>query len=68
MNLLFFSLKSDFEDLRLIANNEADLENYLVEKGYKNIHFRDLRTSYGVCYLSSQYENETAECFYVSKI
>lgn len=68
MNLLFFNLKTDFEEVSLVANNEVDLENYLKEKGYTNIQFRDLRKSYGVCYLTTEYDNETAECFYVTKI
>lgn len=69
MNLLVFHLEVDYgEDLRLVANNEVDLESYLIEKGYTNIQFRDLRTSYGACYLKSQYESETAKCFYVTKI
>lgn len=50
MNLLFFNLKTDFEEVRLVANNEVDLENYLKEKGYTNIQFRDLRESYGLLF------------------
>jgi hypothetical protein len=57
MNLLAFHLEVDFgEDLRLVANNEVDLENYLIEKGYSNIEFSDLRTNYGTCSLKNQYE------------
>jgi hypothetical protein len=69
MNLLVFHLEVDFgEDLRLVANNEVDLENYLIEKGYSFIEFSDLRTNYGTCSLKNQYGRETAKCFYVTKI
>ena len=40
MNLLVFHLEVDYgEDLRLVANNEVDLENYLIEKGFNSIEF-----------------------------
>lgn len=69
MNLLFFHLQIDFDsDLKLIANNEVDLENYLIEKGYTNIEFSDLKTDYGTCSLKNQYGKETAKCFYVEKV
>ena len=69
MNLLIFNLEKEFgDDLRLVANNEVDLENYLKEKGYNSIEFNDLRTSYGTCSLKDQYGRTTAKCFYVSKI
>ena len=55
MNLLVFHLEVDFgEDLRLVANNEVDLENHLREKGFTNIKFSDLRSSYGTCSLKDQ--------------
>ena len=69
MNLLVFHLEADFgSDLMLVANNEVDLENYLIEKGFHSIEFSDLRTSYGTCSLKNQYGRETAKCFYVTKI
>ena len=69
MNLLVFHLEVDFgTDLKLVANNEVDLENYLIEKGYSSIEFSNLRTNYGTCSLKNQYGRETAKCFYVSKI
>jgi hypothetical protein len=69
MNLLVFHLEVNFgDDLRLVANNEVDLENYLIEKGYNSIEFNDLRNSYGTCSLKDQYGRETAKCFYVTKI
>jgi len=69
MNLLFFHLKKDFgEDVKLVANNEVDLENYLINKGYTNIEFSDLRSSYGTCSLKDMYGKETAQCYYVTKI
>lgn len=69
MNLLVFHLEADFgEDLRLVANNEVDLESHLLEKGFKNIEFSDLRSSYGTCSLKDQYGRHTAKCFYVTKI
>ncbi len=69
MNLLFFHLEINFgEDLKLIANNEVDLENHLVERGFTNIKFEDLRTSYGTCSLKDQYGTQIAKCFYITKI
>lgn len=70
MNLLFFHLEVNFgEDLRLVANNEVDLENSLIEKGFTNIEFSDLRTDYGTCSLRDEFGyRETAKCFYVTKI
>lgn len=70
MNLLFFHLESDFgEDLRLVANNEVDLENHLIERGFTNIEFSDLRTNYGTCFLTDKLgHRDTAKCFYVTKI
>lgn len=69
MNLLLFYLEVDFgEDIKVVANNEVDLENYLIEKGFTNISFSDLRQSYGTCSLNDQYGRQTAECFYVNKI
>lgn len=70
MNLLFFHLEVDFgEDLKLIANNEIDLENYLIQRGFKGIKFEDLRTSYGTCSFKDGLNyKETAKCFYVIKI
>lgn len=69
MNLLFFHLEADFgEDIKLIANNEADLENHLTEKGYKNIRFADLQTNYGTCTFTDQYGKDLAKCFYITKI
>ena len=69
MYLLFFHLEVDFgEDIKIVANNEVDLENYLKEKGFTNISFSDLRQSYGTCCLSDEYGTQTAECFYINKI
>jgi hypothetical protein len=69
MNLLVFNLERDFCDtIRLVANNEVDLENHLIDLGFKNIEFSDLRTDYGTCSLKDQYGRETAKCFYVTKI
>lgn len=69
MNLLVFNLEEEFGDnLRLVANNEVDLENYLIEKGYNSIEFNDLRTYYGTCSLKEKYGRVTAQCFYVTKI
>lgn len=69
MNLLVFHLENSFgDDLRLLANNEVDLENYLTEKGFKNIIFSDLKQSYGTCSLKNQYGTQLAKCFYVTKI
>jgi hypothetical protein len=68
-NLLFFHLEIDFgEDIKFIFNNEVDLQEYLVEKGYSNIKFSDLETSYGTCQLKDMYGNQTAKCFYIKKI
>ena len=69
MNLLVFNLERDFCDtIRLVANNEVDLENHLITLGFTNISFSDLRTDYGTCSLKDQYGRETAKCFYVTKI
>lgn len=69
MNLLFFHLEVDFgEDIKILANNEVDLENHLIEKGFTSIEFSDLRTDYGTCSLKNQYGRETAKCFYVKKV
>lgn len=68
-NLLFFHLEVDFgEDIKIVANNEVDLEQYLISAGYTNVQFSDLRTSYGTCTLKNMYGTETAKCFYVNKI
>lgn len=69
MNLLFFHLEINFgEDVKLLSNNEVDLENYLIKEGFTNIEFSDLRTNYGMCSLKGQYGREYAKCFYVTKI
>lgn len=69
MNLLFFHLEVSFgEDIKIIANNEVDLEQHLLQAGYTNIEFSDLKNSYGTCSLKNQYGRETAKCFYVIKI
>ena len=69
MNLLVFNLERDFCDtIKLVANNEVDLENHLIDLGFTNIEFSDLRTDYGTCSLKDQYGRETAKCFYVTKI
>lgn len=69
MYLLFFHLEVDFgEDIKVVANNEVDLENYLIEKGFTSISFSDLRADYGTCSLNDQYGRETAKCFYINKI
>ena len=68
-NLLFFHLEEDFgANFKVVANNEVDLQEYLVEKGYSNIKFSDLETSYGTCQLKDMYGNQTAKCFYIKKI
>ena len=70
MNLLFFQLEADFgEDLKLVANNEVDLENHLTQIGFKDVKFSNLRTNYGTCVLRDKLDyKETAKCFYVTKI
>jgi hypothetical protein len=69
MNLLVLHLENDFgEDLRLVANNEVDLENHLVTLGYTEIKFSDLRTHYGTCSMKTMYGRETAKCVYCQKI
>jgi hypothetical protein len=70
MNLLVFHLEADFgENLRLVANNEVDLENHLIERGFKDIKFTDLRTNYGTCSFRDKLDyKETAKCFYATKI
>ncbi len=69
MNLLFFHLEVQFgTDITVVANNEVDLEKYLLDKGFTNINFSDLRTSYGTCSLKDQYGTEVAKCFYLTKI
>jgi hypothetical protein len=69
MNLLVLHLEVDFgEDLRLVANNEVDLEQYLIDKGYKDIKFNDLRTPYGTCQMKNNFGTDTAKCSYVEKI
>ena len=69
MNLLFFHLEIDFgTDIKLVANNEVDLEQRLISLGYTNIRFSDLRADYGTCSLENQYGRETAKCYYVTKI
>jgi hypothetical protein len=69
MNLLFFHLEVSFgNDIKLIANNEIDLEQHLISVGYTSIEFSDLKTSYGTCSLKDQYGRQTAKCFYVTKI
>jgi hypothetical protein len=69
MNLLFFHLEVDFgEDIKVVANNEVDLEQYLIDKGFTSIEFSDLRTNYGTCSLKNLYGRETAKCFYITKI
>ena len=69
MNLLFFHLEVQFgTDITVVANNEVDLEKYLLDKGFTNINFSDLRTSYGTCSLKDQHGIGVAKCFYVTKI
>ena len=69
MNLLVFNLERNFHDtIKLVANNEVDLENHLISLGFTNIKFSDLRTDYGTCSLKDQYGTETAKCYYVTKI
>ena len=70
MNLLFFHLEVTFgSDIQLVANNEVDLENYLISRGFTNINFSDLRSSYGTCSLKKELGyKEVAKCFYVIKI
>ena len=69
MNLLLFQLERQFnEELNLIANNEVDLEDYLITLGYKNIIFYDLNRNHGSCSLEDEYGKKTAKCFYINKI
>lgn len=69
MNLLFFHLEVPFgTDIKLVANNEVDLEAHLTAEGYTSIEFSDLRSGSGTRSLRNQYGRETAKCFYVSKI
>lgn len=70
MNLLYFHLKVEFggNDIKVVANNEVDLENYLKDKGFTSIEFSDLRTDYGTCSVKNMYGRETADCYYVTKI
>lgn len=70
MNLLFFHLEVDFsESIILIANNEVDLENELIELGFTDIYFSYLKNDYGTCSLKDKFGNsEVAKCFYVKKI
>jgi len=69
MNLLFFHLERNFCDtIKLVANNEVDLENHLIALGFTNISFSDLRADYGTCSLKDQYGTEYAKCFYITKI
>ena len=68
-NLLFFHLKVDFgTDITVAANNEVDLQEYLVEKGYSSIKFSDLQTNYGTCQFKDTFGYQTAKCFYIKKI
>jgi|TARA_R110000782_G_scaffold264883_3_gene358298 hypothetical protein len=70
MNLLVFHLEANFgEDLKIVANNEVDLEDYLIKKGFKDIKFSDLRENYGTCSFRDGLEyKETAKCSYMTKI
>jgi hypothetical protein len=70
MNLLIFHLEANFtEDRILVANNEVDLENFLSEKGYRDIIFSDLRSKHGTCSFRDEHSfRETAKCFYATKI
>lgn len=70
MNLLFFHLEVNFgTDIKVVANNEMDLAEYLSSLGFTNLKFEDLDTEYGTCSLTDK-ENykELAKCFYVKKI
>ncbi len=70
MNLLIFHLDANFtEDRILVANNELDLENFLSEKGYREIKFNNLRTKHGTCSFKDEHgSKEIAKCFYANKI
>lgn len=68
---LTLHLEVDFgEDLRLSANNHLDLTEYLLQKGYSNIRFSDLESTYGTCSFKQKgWENTVvAKCFYTEKI
>lgn len=69
-NLLVFHLDNDWgEDLHLIANNQRDLEDYIIkELEAKDVEFNDLDASYGTCSYKTQYGRETAKCFYAKYI
>lgn len=68
-NLLVFHLEVDFgDDIRVVANNEKDLESFLIDKSFKAISFLDIDRDYGTCHLSDQYGRQTAKCFYVEYI
>ena len=71
MNLLFFHLEVQFgTDIKLVANNEVDLEQYLIkEKQFLQVEFYDLKSDYGTCILKDHFGNkEIAKCYYVTKI
>jgi hypothetical protein len=69
MNLLVLHLENDFgEDLRLIANNEVDLENHLNTLGFTDVRFSDLRAHYGTCQMKDTYDSYTAKCIYCKKV
>lgn len=69
MNLLFFHFEEQFgSDIKLVANNEVDLEAHLISLGHTNIEFSDLRSDYGTCSFKTIFGRETAKCFYITKI
>ena len=69
MNLLFFHLEVKYgTDIKLVANNEVDLEQHLLSMGYTNIEFSDLKYDYGTCSIKDMYGRQTAKCYYVTKI
>jgi len=69
-NLLVFHWERDFnDDIRIVANNEKDLESYLEEKGYSKIAFLNINEDYGTCCFNWKLCGmEVAKCFYVEYI
>lgn len=71
-NVLVFNYNPNFgEEINLVANNQLDLENYLIENyNFSNIKFEDIERPYGICTFKERlYENiETAKCFYCQQL
>lgn len=68
-NILIFLYEEDFgTDIRVFANNEIDLREFLLEKGYTDINFSDLESFYGTCSFRDQYGIQVAKCFYIASV